>query len=237
MLLRFLLNLIKPSNKQLKNTEWYSRLHIWLYQLLLKQLLKTYLQYAVSDTIVIYDGRVKIVHEFKDPEFENELARNEIASKSEMAGYSLPISIQKRRSRTLYSYFKFSSLLSLYADGEDLSVIHDEAFSVEGTARGKCNCLTGDNYVLQSIIRITSSENEQFAQSLSPQQQQGIPSNQNTTATQRPKRNKRPHIFGREENISSITQKRSSQTPTTKLTGDTGTESIEKRGFDIDTSF
>lgn len=240
MLLRFLLNLIKPSNKQLKckNTKWYSRLHIWLYQMLLKQLLKTYLQYVVSDTVIVYDGRVKIVYEFKDTEFEDELARNKIAPKSEMTGYSLPISIQKRRSKKTCSYFKFKNLLSLYVDGENLSVIHDDTFSIEGTARGKCNCLSGDNYVLQSTIRIISSDNKQFAQGLSLQCQQSIPSDQHTIATQRQKKNKRSqNIFGKEVNISSITHKRNTETDTIKLTDDVRTKSIEKRGFDIDTSF
>ena len=58
MLLRSLSNLIKPSNEQLRNKTngQFTRLKIWLYQLLLRRLLKSYLHYAISDSIIINNG-------------------------------------------------------------------------------------------------------------------------------------------------------------------------------------
>ena len=67
MLFRSLSNLIKPSNEQLRNKTngQFTRLKIWLYQLLLRRLLKSYLHYAISDSIVINNGDIKIVHATK----------------------------------------------------------------------------------------------------------------------------------------------------------------------------
>ena len=81
MLFRVLLNILKPSNEQLRGETTGK---IKMYHFLLRQLLKTYLHYAMSDIITIDNGNVKIVHEFRDLEFEDELIRNKIKFKSDL---------------------------------------------------------------------------------------------------------------------------------------------------------
>ena len=131
MWLRFLSDIIKSSNEQLrsKSNGKFTRLKIWLYQWLLRRLLKTYLHYAISDTVIINNGDIKIVHEFRDLGFESELVRNRIDFKSEMISHAIPVSMRKNKATRNFSYFNFKNLLSIYVDGKELFIKHDEEFS------------------------------------------------------------------------------------------------------------
>ena len=161
MLLRFFSKIIKPSNEQLrsKTNGKFTRLKIWLYQLLLRRVLKTYLHYAISDSIIINNGDIKIVHEFRDLGFENELIRNKIGFKSEMISHAIPILRRKNQATHNFSFFNFKSLLSIYVDGKELFIKHDEAFSIDGTVLGKIKCSTNDSCISQSIIKILHRTN------------------------------------------------------------------------------
>lgn len=240
MFLRFLLNIIKPSNEQLrsKTNGKFTRFKIWLYQLLLRRLLKTYLHYAISDTIIINNEDIKIVHEFRDLGYENELLRNKIGFKSEMISHSIPILIRKSKVIRSFYFFKFKNLLSIYVDGKELFIKHDEAFSIDGTVQGKIKCSKNDSCFSQSIIKIMHQKN-----CLEPlnntfhQQTKLTPNNkpinqrQRTTATS-------PNIFERERKISPITTpKKVSIADKTEIIYDNQPKAIEKKGFDLDTSF
>lgn len=80
ILLRLFMYLLKPSTERLrKRTNGaFKRMCIRLYQSILRCLLKNYRHYAISDTISLDGGRIKIIHEFRDLKFENELVRNGI---------------------------------------------------------------------------------------------------------------------------------------------------------------
>lgn len=239
MLLRFLLNLIKPSNEQLrsKTNGEFTRLKIWLYQLLLRRLLKTYLHYAISDSIIINNGDVKIVHEFRDLGFESELVRNKINFKADIISHSIPILIRKSKATRKFSYFNFKNLLSIYVDGKELFIKHDETFSIDGTVEGKIKCSINSDCISQSIIKILHQKNciEPLNNTLR-QQTKLTPDKKSTNQRQR-KTATSSKLFGRERDISPITIPQVSTAEKTEIIDDNQPKAIEKRGFDIDTSF
>ena len=239
MLLRFLSNLIKPSNEQLKNKTngQFTRLKIWLYQLLLRRLLKSYLHYAISDSIVINNGDIKIVHEFRDLGFESELIRNRIGFKSEMISHSLPILIRKSKAIRNFSFFNFKNLLSIYVDGKELFIKHDETFSIGGTVQGKIKCSTNDSCVSQSIIKILYQKNCLEPLDKIPNQPTKITPSKKPKNQQQRKTAPSPNIFEREREISPITTPKVSTADKTEIIYDNQPKAIEKKGFDIDTSF
>jgi hypothetical protein len=239
MLLRSLSNLIKPSNEQLRNKTngQFTRLKIWLYQLLLRRLLKSYLHYAISDSIVINNGDIKIVHEFRDLGFESELIRNRIGFKSDMISHSLPIMIRKSKATRNFSFFNFKNLLSIYVDGKELFIKHDETFSIDGTVQGKIKCSTNDSCVSQSIIKILYQKNCLEPLNNIPDQRRKLTSDKKPTNQRQRKTTTSPNIFEREREISPITTPKVSTADKTEIINDIQPKAIEKKGFDIDTSF
>lgn len=239
MLLRFLLNLIKPTNEQLrcKNTGKFLSFKIWLYQLMLRRLLKTYLHYAISDTIIIGDGNIRIVHEFRDLGFESELVRNKINFKADIISHSIPILIRKSKATRKFSYFNFKNLLSIYVDGKELFIKHDETFSIDGTVQGKIKCSTNDSCVSQSIIKILYQKNCLEPLNNTPDQRTKLTSDKKPTNQRQRKIATSPNIFEREREISPITTPKVSTADKTEIIYDNQPKAIEKKGFDIDTSF
>lgn len=239
MLLRSLSNLIKPSNEQLRNKTngQFTRLKIWLYQLLLRRLLKSYLHYAISDSIVINNGDIKIVHEFRDLGFESELIRNRIGFKSDMISHSLPIMIRKSKATRNFSFFNFKNLLSIYVDGNELFIKHDETFSIDGTVQGKIKCTTNDSCVSQSIIKILYQKNCLEPLNNTPNQQTKLTPNKKPANQRQRKTTTLLNIFEREKEISPITTPKVSTADKTEIIHDIQPKAIEKKGFDIDTSF
>lgn len=239
MLLRSLSNLIKPSNEQLRNKTngQFTRLKIRLYQLLLRRLLKSYLHYAISDSIVINNGDIKIVHEFRDLGFESELIRNRIGFKSDMISHSLPIMIRKSKATRNFSFFNFKNLLSIYVDGKELFIKHDETFSIDGTVQGKIKCSTNDSCVSQSIIKILYQKNCLEPLNNIADQRTKLTSDKKPTNQRQRKTTTSPNIFEREREISPITTPKVSTSDKTEIIHDIQPKAIEKKGFDIDTSF
>ena len=239
MLLRFLSNFIKSSNEQLrcKNTGKFLSFKIWLYQLMLRRLLKTYLHYAISDTIIIGDGNIKIVHEFRDLGFESELVRNKINFKADIISHSIPILIRKSKATRKFFYFNFKNLLSIYVDGKELFIKHDETFSIDGTVEGKIKCSINSDCISQSIIKILHQKNciEPLNNTLR-QQTKLTPDKKSTNQRQR-KTATSTNIFERERGISPITTPKVSTADKTEIIHDIQPKAIEKKGFDIDTSF
>lgn len=238
MFLKYIFSLIKPSNEQLRNKTngQFTRLKIWLYQLLLRRLLKSYLHYAISDSIVINNGDIKIVHEFRDLGFESELIRNRIGFKSDMISHSLPILIRKSKAIRNFSFFNFKNLLSIYVDEKELFIKHDELFSIDGTVQGKVKCSINDSCIAQSIIKILHHKNYLEPLNNTPNQQTKLTPNKNTNQRQR-KTATSPNIFEREKEISPITAPKVSIADKTEIIHDIQPKTIEKKGFDIDTSF
>lgn len=239
MLLRFLLNLIKPSNEQLrcKNIGKFIRLKVWLYQLLLKRLLKTYLHYAIFDTIIIDNGEIKIVHEFRDLGFESELVRNKLNFKADLISHSIPLSKQKEKSTCYFHFFRFKDLLSLYVDGKELFIKHDEFCSIDGVLPGKIKCSSKSSCFSQSVIEILSLQNSMESLNNITHQKTKIIHDKKPASQRQRKTTTSPNLFERERNLSPITIPKVSTVDKTEIIYDSQPKVIEKKGFDIDTSF
>lgn len=239
MLLRFLLNLIKPSNDQLrcKNAGTFIRMKIWLYQLLLRRLLKTYLHYAISDTIIMDNGNIKIVHEFRDLGFESELIRNKINFKPDMITHSIPLFVQKDKSIRNFHFFKFKNLLSLYVGGKELFIKHDDVFSIDGTLKGKIRCSSKNSNLPQSVVEILSSQYSSGPVTDNCRHAKSASSDKSLNQRQI-KKAPLQNVFGREKVITPVAAPKGSRTDATEPIHDNPLpKPIEKKGFDIDTSF
>ena len=239
ILLKLFIHLLKPSNEQLRSKTYgrLTHLRIGLYQFLLKRILKTYLHYAISDTIIMDNGNIKIVHEFRDLGFESELARNKINFKADIISHSIPILIRKSKAIRNFSFFNFKNLLSIYVDGKELFIKHDEAFSIDGTVQGKIQCSIKDNCISQSIIQILHHTNCSESLNNTHYQQEILTPDKKPTNQRQRKTTTSPNIFEREREISPITTPKVSTADKTEIIHDIQPKAIEKKGFDIDVSF
>ena len=242
MLLRFFLKVVKPTNEQLrksKDSGWLSQTTLKVYQWFLSILQKTYLHYAISDTVVLENGRIKIIHESRDIEFENELKRNGIDIRLHMLTTSMPFNAHKKRKGLWYKYFKFSDLISIYVDDKELFIKHDTSFSISGTMRARLKTSSPSDILYGSVIEVIpilypKNYDQKIVVPQKRHQQEPIqPSSDKGRKNDKAKQTRRVNIFGNDI------------LPTPKVTFGNNIEedktkepvSIEKKGFKIDTSF
>lgn len=159
MFLRFLLYILKPTNEQLKVKlpNGFLSFKIAAYRFFLRRLLKTYLHYAQSDTVVVDKGRVKVVHQYRDEAFESELRRNKIDFELKMSAWSLPLSVRKSDGKWCLGFFKFKDRLSVYVDGKELHIRHDDCFSIDGTTPVKVKGCLGRSFMCKSQVEFVST--------------------------------------------------------------------------------
>lgn len=127
--------------------------------------------------------------------------------------------------------------MSIYVDGKELFIKHDETFSIDGTVQGKIKCSTNDSCVSQSIIKILYQKNCLEPLNNTSDQRTKLTSDKKPTNQRQRKTATSPNIFDREREISPITTPKVSTADKTEIIYDNQPKAIEKRGFDIDTSF
>lgn len=159
MFFRLFLLLIKPSNNSLKKKApgAFLKMRMWLYKFILKRMLKTYVHYAISDSISISNGKIRILHEYRDLDFEKELARNRIVFTSDAISTELPATIKKGKSKWKLKYFKFKDSLHVSVNGKNLAISHDELYSLYGSAKGKARCTNTKGTLSQSAIELLAT--------------------------------------------------------------------------------
>lgn len=210
MLIRAFIHIIRPSNEQLRNTKnWLSRFIIKVYQYLLSLLKKSYLHYAISDTILLDNGNIKIIHEFRDLEFESELKRNGVDIRPLMLSTSIPVNAVKSKRCIWYSYFKFKDLLSIYVNNVELFIKHDSSISINGNMFANIKKSSSSDIICRSTIEQTVEKKHKHSQL-----QRG---NQFSKDTIPPHNNIKPQKNSESIDIKPIF--------------------IERHGFDIDTTF
>lgn len=242
MLLRLFLKVVKPTDEQLrksKDRSWFSQTTLNVYQWFLSILQKTYLYYAISDTVVLDNGRIKIIHECRDIEFENELKRNGIDICLHMQTTSMPFNVQKKRKGLWYKYFRFSNLVSVYIDDKKLFIKHDSFFSISGTMRARLKTSSPSDILYGSVMEVIpllspkSDDQTIVVPRKRPQQETIQPSSDKGRKNDKAKQTRRVNIFSNDI------------LPTPKVTAVNEIEEdktkepvpIEKKGFKIDTSF
>lgn len=252
MLLRLLLKLIKPTNEQLRKSSCgkFTEFKIRIYQSALKKLLKAYTHYAISDTVTIGNRNIKIVHEYRDLEFENELIRNRIKFKPGLETATMPSVTRKSSVKRHFGYFRFKDLLSIYVGDKELFVKHDDTHSIDGTVKGRIRCSCDSSCTAQSVIDILLAEKVERTQPMPravvrPRKVEETSDFPASTAKEKPRQpqgNATRSIFGRENEKAPAPRKQAARKPVTeKPAQPEATEIkppvIEKRGFDIDASF
>lgn len=157
------MHLLKPSNERLMvgPNGTFRRMCIRLYQSILRCLLKSYRQYAISDMITIDGGRIKIVHELRDLEFENELARNNIDVRPHMLYNDIPVAISKGRFRFCFKYFKWKDQKSIYFGENELFIKHDDSLLINGNVINNILCSSAKDIIVRSIIELQTIMKEQ----------------------------------------------------------------------------
>lgn len=160
-ILRIIMWLLKPSNERVKNlngNSWLTRFTIRVYRSLLSRLQKSYLYYAISDTVLLDGGRIKIVHEFRDLEFEDELKRNGIDIQPHMLTTALPLYATKSKRSVRFYYFRFKNVLSMYVDDKELFIKHDSDISIDGTVLADVKKSSTSDIICRSMIELKTSQ-------------------------------------------------------------------------------
>lgn len=237
MFLRFLMRLIKPTNEQIrhsKNNNWLSKHTQIIYKWLLNELRKSYLHYAIHDVIIMENGRIKIIHEFRDIEFENELKRNGIDIRPHFLAATLPFSTIKSKSKKWYSYFMFNDLIRVYIDNNEIFIKHDSFHSTNGTI--SANVKVSSDIISRSDIEIKSKSNMPLKRTHKEPYsllKADVKNRNKDTNIHKSSTLPRKNIFGRDVIPVTILK------PSEKSDEQQGDKSatIEKRGFAIDTTF
>ncbi len=142
LLFRFFMYILKPSNERLrkKANGGLNRVLVTLYQFLLRWLMRCYKHYAIADTISIDNGRIKIIHEQRDSEFENELARNKIDIRPHFLTHEVPLNVNKGKYSYLLKYFHFKGITSVYVEHKELFVKHFLFYCADYFVSSENNC-------------------------------------------------------------------------------------------------
>ena len=244
MFLRLFLRLIRPTDKQLKsrNCGYLTSKKILLYRFLLRRLLKTYSHFAISDVVALDDGDIKIVHEYRDLEFESELARNRIDFKSEKLPMRLPVMKRKSSSVSYYGYFRFDDRLTLYVNGKKLHITHDKYYSIDGTLSGKLLGSSGDDCVFQTAMLLSvpgKARVQRNRPESQPQAHAKKDENGTEAKTRLPKgpKSQNGSMFGKERTVVAAVSQNGTDSGISVKNEEEKSVLIKKRGFDIDASF
>ena len=244
MFLRLLLKLIRPTDKQLKcrNCGYLTSKKIILYRFLLRRLLETYSHFAISDVVALDEGDIKIVHEYRDLEFEGELARNRIDFKSEKLPLRLPVMKRKSSSVRHFGYFRFDDRLTLYVDGKRLHITHDKYYSIDGTLSGRLLGSSGNGCVFQTAMMLSVPGRARVQRNKSGSHPQHCAKKDENADEARNKPAKSPKrqngsVFGKDRAVvASVSQNGTDSSISVKNEHEKSVL-IKKRGFEIDTSF
>lgn len=229
MCLRLLMRLIKPTNEQLRysnGNSWLTKKTQSIYKWMLNQLLKSYLHSAIHDTITLDDGNIKIIHEFRDIEFENELKRNGIDIRPHLLSTMLPYTVQKCKSGKWHHYFRFKDLLSVYVDDKELFVKNDSSNSVSGTIPAHIKVSSSSDIIHRNFIEV----NPRPAISSKKVKRESYTS---TEANRPAPFTQRKNIFGKD--VMPMHRSKPAERTVEKKKAESAI--IEKQGFEIDTTF
>ena len=159
------------------------QLRVSLYRWILMRGKKAYRRLAVSDVISMSGGRVKVVHEYRDLEFERKLKEAKIAVPHSYNATVYPFESMTRGRQRGWKWFNFTDTLSVEIDGQKVSVEHGELYKVCGSAKATAK-RTGPDDVLDAVFLTMavslakSSAARQSNRSAQPSQQTGATSQQ-----------------------------------------------------------
>lgn len=154
LLLKWLRPEVIPSPRR-KNIPFGEKTRIFLYKRCILILKKWYSRYAFSDSIFLNGiSPVKLVHEHRDYDFENELKRLHIPLPVNMIDHTGLISSVPERNmrRPYYKSFYFDDRLYLEADGQIISINHGKGRLFDSKIKGKLKESDRTSSILQYVF-------------------------------------------------------------------------------------
>ena len=141
--MRLLLKLLRPDTvpaPNRKNIPFGTRVRLALYRKCLLRARRRYSKLAFSDSIVIEGSpSVRILHEFRDVNFEAEVKRMRLVPQEVMGECTGTTSNwpDRNRKRGIPRYFHFKDSFSLVVDGQKTSVEHGDGRSFVSAVSGR----------------------------------------------------------------------------------------------------
>ena len=140
LLLKWLRPEVIPSPRR-KNIPFGEKARLFLYKRCILILKKWYSRYAFSDSIFINGiSPVKLIHEHRDCDFEDELKRLHIPLTVTMVDHTTGIvsSVQEKNNRRpFYKSFYFEDRLYLEIEGQSISINHGKGCLFNTKIKGK----------------------------------------------------------------------------------------------------
>lgn len=236
MLIKLFMKILKPSDRELRRKVRgrFCNIRICFYQFMLKRLLRAYAHYAISDSVGISEGNIKVIHEFRDLGFECELARNKIDFKPHMSSVAIPSIRSRSRVKRYFRFFDFEDTFKVYIDGKELCVRRGQSHVIKGSMRTRVKCSSAEMGLSQTVIEILAIRGK-----VKPEPKPGPkPMPLPKPGPRKPWKNifdkdkeiiRRVPVPPKEENAEEI--------ETAGPTPPQEPEVIEKKGFEIDTTF
>lgn len=236
------------------------QLRVSLYRWILMRGKKAYRRLAVSDVISMSGGRVKVVHEYRDLEFERKLKEAKIAVPHSYKAAVYPFESVTRSRQRGWKWFNFTDTLSVEIDGQKVSVEHGELYKVCGSAKATAK-RTGPDDVLDATfltMAVSLAKSSAVRQSNRSAQQSGQSSQQSGSTSQQPRPMKKGKglvgvegrgVFGKnprpdlnlQQEVEPETVDSGSVQSVPEVPAQVPSKQppviISKRGLDIDTSF
>lgn len=154
LLLKWLRPEVIPSPRR-KDIPFGEKARLFLYKRCILILKKWYSRYAFSDSIFLNGiSPIKLVHEHRDYDFENELKRLHIPLPVNMVDHTGPVSSAQERNkkRPFYKNFYFEDQLHLEADGQIVSISHGKGRLFNSKIKGKLKESDRTSSILQYVF-------------------------------------------------------------------------------------
>jgi hypothetical protein len=126
-------------------------MRLGLYRSALNLLARQYRKYAFFDTVSIPRSQAKLIHVFRDSEFESELKRMHLLQKERMILREGIIAREGKRRKSLlfFKQFCFEDILILDIDGQRVTIRRGDSCSFEATRSGSLKQSAPENLLSQ----------------------------------------------------------------------------------------
>ena len=155
-----LISLIRPADEVLRKRKLTvsQRFRLWLYRFMLKRNLRMYRRYAVSDKVAMDNGRVVVVHELRDLEFEKEIIKAGVANRIVLKVAAAPFDYKPGPVSLAWHRFHFTDTLKVIVDGREVLVEHGESFKVTTTkSKFSAKRASFEDYLVALELKETSA--------------------------------------------------------------------------------
>lgn len=164
-MLRLLIKILRPTKAELnkRKPSFSLKSKIWSHRCLVKMLAHFYRRYAIYDILSMNDG-ARIEIEFRDPEFELEVACAKLETKQQLQPLRVmaPKSTQRRRRIRLFNQcFNWLHKVTVtYATGKTIVIDHTTSqMSISGNMRIRAEQAKPDSMI--NTLRLTQSMGSQ----------------------------------------------------------------------------